>query len=97
MELIGQEVSRERWIEVPEEVREIYRLWRPTPYVRARRLDEALACRESGEERTIAFNLCGHGHFDMGAYDEYLAERLPDFEYAEEDVERALAELPAVN
>jgi tryptophan synthase beta chain len=59
-------------------------------------IDEALACKESGEEKTIAFNLCGHGHFDMAAYDEYLAERLPDFEYAQEDVERALAELPAL-
>ena len=42
MELIKQEVSRERFIEIPEEVREIYKLWRPTPLLRARRLEKAL-------------------------------------------------------
>ncbi len=42
MELIGQEVSQERWIPIPEEVREVYRLWRPTPLYRARRLERAL-------------------------------------------------------
>jgi tryptophan synthase beta chain len=40
--LIGQEVSSERWIPIPEEVREIYRLWRPSPLFRALRLEEAL-------------------------------------------------------
>jgi len=38
MELIKQEVSQERWIEIPDEVRDFYRLWRPTPRYRARRL-----------------------------------------------------------
>jgi len=42
MDLILQEVSTERFIEIPEEVREIYRLWRPTPLVRARRLEKLL-------------------------------------------------------
>ena len=42
MELIKQEVSTERHIEIPDEVREIYKLWRPTPLVRARRLENAL-------------------------------------------------------
>src|SRR2546422_703894 len=42
MELIKQEVSQERWIAIPEEIREIYRLWRPTPLYRARRLEKAL-------------------------------------------------------
>jgi tryptophan synthase beta chain len=42
MELIMQEVSTERFIEIPEEVREIYRLYRPTPLLRARRLEKAL-------------------------------------------------------
>ena len=42
MGLIEQEVSGERWIEIPEEVREILRIWRPTPLVRARRLEQAL-------------------------------------------------------
>lgn len=42
MELIKQEVSQERWIDVPEEVQQIYRLWRPSPLIRARRLEKAL-------------------------------------------------------
>ena len=42
MEIIQQEVSTERYIDIPEEVREIYKLWRPTPLIRARRLEKAL-------------------------------------------------------
>jgi tryptophan synthase beta chain len=42
MELILQEVSQERYIEIPEEVREVYRLYRPTPLIRARRLEKVL-------------------------------------------------------
>jgi tryptophan synthase beta chain len=42
MPLIMQEVSMERYIEIPEEVREVYKLWRPTPLLRARRLEKAL-------------------------------------------------------
>jgi tryptophan synthase beta chain len=42
MELIKQEVSQERWIEIPDEIRNVYRLWRPTPLYRARRLEKAL-------------------------------------------------------
>lgn len=41
-ELIKQEVTRERWIEIPEEIQEIYRLWRPSPLCRARRLEKML-------------------------------------------------------
>jgi tryptophan synthase beta chain len=42
MELIKQEVSQDRWIDIPEEVRDVYTLWRPTPLYRAKRLEEAL-------------------------------------------------------
>jgi len=42
MELIKQEVSQEPWVEIPEEVRDIYKLWRPTPLYRAHRLEKAL-------------------------------------------------------
>ena len=42
MELIKQEVSQERWIDIPEEVQEVYRLWRPSPLYRAIRLERAL-------------------------------------------------------
>jgi tryptophan synthase beta chain len=41
-ELIGQELSQERWIEIPDEVRELYKIWRPTPLVRATGLEKAL-------------------------------------------------------
>jgi tryptophan synthase beta chain len=57
-------------------------------------MDEALKCKETGESKVIAFNLCGHGHFDMGAYDQYFAGMLPDYEYPKEEVEKALAYLP---
>src|SRR2546422_6448816 len=42
MELIKQEVSQERWIAIPDEIRDVYRLWRPSPLYRARRLEKAL-------------------------------------------------------
>jgi tryptophan synthase beta chain len=45
---------------------------------------------EEGRERTILFNLSGHGHFDLGAYDAYLAGKLEDFELPEDEIERAL-------
>ncbi|MDR7477737.1 MAG: TrpB-like pyridoxal phosphate-dependent enzyme, partial [Armatimonadota bacterium] len=51
-----------------------------------RAIDEALACRESGESKAILFNLSGHGHFDLAAYEEYLAGRLPDFDYPEAEI-----------
>ena len=44
-------------------------------------IDEALAAREEGRPRTILFNLSGHGHFDLAAYESYLAGRLEDYEY----------------
>jgi tryptophan synthase beta chain len=47
-----------------------------------------------GEEKTILFGLCGHGHFDLAAYDAYLAGRLEDPEFSESDLEAALAQLP---
>ena len=51
----------------------------------------AQADEEAGEQRTILFNLSGHGHFDLGAYDAYLAGKLEDFELPEEEIARALA------
>src|SRR5437870_13011938 len=42
MELIKQEVSQEQWLAIPEEIRELYRLWGPTPLYRGRRLEDAL-------------------------------------------------------
>jgi tryptophan synthase beta chain len=67
----------------------------PTHAIRVA-IDEALAAREAGEERVILFNLCGHGHFDLTAYERYLDGSLEDYEYPTEKVEAALASLPAV-
>ena len=57
---------------------------------------EALACRESGESKTIVFNLCGHGHFDLASYDAYQQGKLVDYEYPDEAVQDALLRLPKV-
>jgi tryptophan synthase beta chain len=59
-------------------------------------IDEALVAREEGLPRVILFNLSGHGHFDLSAYDRYLRGKLEDFEYPAERVKEALAMLPRV-
>ncbi len=59
-------------------------------------LQEALACRESGERKTIVIGLSGHGHFDLSSYEAYLTGGLEDYEYPEEEVAASLAALPAV-
>jgi tryptophan synthase beta chain len=57
-------------------------------------IDEAQAAREAGEERVILFGLSGHGHFDLSAYEAFLAGRLEDLEFSEEDMAAALERLP---
>jgi tryptophan synthase beta chain len=59
-------------------------------------IDEALKCRETGEKKVIAFNLSGHGHFDMTAYQSYHHGLLEDFEYPDHAVEEAMTHLPQV-
>jgi tryptophan synthase beta chain len=59
-------------------------------------MDEAIRCREEGKSETIVFNLCGHGHFDMSAYDRYLRGDIVDYELPQSEIERAQQELPAV-
>src|SRR6266542_956079 len=59
-------------------------------------IDEAIEARESAQERVILFNLSGHGHFDMQAYDDYLAGRLPEVEFRQEDVDEAMTHVPHV-
>ena len=57
---------------------------------------EALACKESGEEKVILTALCGHGHLDLAAYDAFLSGRMVDEEVTEERFAAALADLPQV-
>jgi tryptophan synthase beta chain len=59
-------------------------------------IDEALKCKASGEKKVIAFNLSGHGHFDMTAFEQYQHGKLEDYEYPVEAVEDAMKHLPKV-
>ncbi|MER3469337.1 MAG: TrpB-like pyridoxal-phosphate dependent enzyme, partial [Thermoflexus sp.] len=59
-------------------------------------IDEALRAKAEGIPRVILFNLSGHGHFDLGAYDQYLRGELADYEYPAEEVARALASIPTL-
>jgi tryptophan synthase beta chain len=57
---------------------------------------EALACKESGEEKVILTALCGHGHFDMAAYDSFLSGEMVDEEVSDERFAEPLTRLPQV-
>ena len=59
-------------------------------------IDEAIRCKEEGVSRSILFNLCGHGHFDMQAYMDYFGGKLVDNDYDEAELAMALAGLPSV-
>lgn len=56
-------------------------------------IQEALRCKEEGVSKTILFNLCGHGNFDMAAYEAYLSGKLVDEEVTTEEIEASLAEI----
>jgi tryptophan synthase beta chain len=58
-------------------------------------IEEALRCKETGEEKVILTALCGHGLLDLAAYGDYVAGELRDFELAADQIEKALAGLPA--
>ena len=60
-------------------------------------IDEALDAKAKGEKRVILFNLSGHGHFDLGAYESYLSGKLEDYDYPEEAVKEAMSKLPEVS
>jgi tryptophan synthase beta chain len=59
-------------------------------------VDEALQAKEEGKEKTILFNLSGHGHVDMTAYDDFFAGKLTDYEYPTEAIRESLSQLPKV-
>jgi tryptophan synthase beta chain len=60
-------------------------------------IDEALKCRQTGEKKVIAFNLSGHGHFDMSSYEMYMDGKLVDFEYPDEMIEKSIKNCPKVD
>ena len=59
-------------------------------------IDESLDAKEKGEKRVILFNLSGHGHFDLAAYESYLTKSLVNFELSESDINVAQQDLPKV-
>jgi tryptophan synthase beta chain len=59
-------------------------------------IDEALRCKETGEEKVILTALCGHGHLDLAAYGTYLAGEMVDRELSDEAIAAAVAALPQV-
>lgn len=59
-------------------------------------IDEALACKKTGEEKTILFNCTGHGNFDMTAYDAFYSGKLVDYEYPDELIKEALGRIPKI-
>jgi tryptophan synthase beta chain len=65
----------------------------PTHAIRAV-INEAEKAKQEGDERVILFNLCGHGHLDLAAYQSYLSGELKDLEFSEAEMERALESLP---
>ena len=59
-------------------------------------IDEALAAKAAGEPKTILFNLTGHGYLDLGAYEQYLAGKLEDYDHPEEAIHAAMEHVPSV-
>jgi tryptophan synthase beta chain len=59
-------------------------------------IDEALRCKETGEEKTLLFLLCGHGYFDMQAYDDYNHGKLLPYDYPQEKVQKAVNKIRAL-
>jgi len=60
-------------------------------------INEAIKCKETGEKKTILFNCSGHGHFDMTAYESYLSGKMQDYDHPEEEIKRAMKDLPKIS
>lgn len=58
--------------------------------------DEAKKCKEEGKQKTIFFNLSGHGYLDLTAYEDYLGGKLDDYVYPDEKIKESLAKLPVI-
>ena len=59
-------------------------------------IEKALECKETGEAKTIFFNLSGHGNFDLAAYEEYLSGNIQDAEYTDEMLVQGLSTIPNI-
>lgn len=59
-------------------------------------IDEALICKETGEEKSILFHLCGHGHLDLSAYDNYFSGHMVDYALPQEEIAKAMESVPQV-
>jgi tryptophan synthase beta chain len=59
-------------------------------------IDEAMKAKEEGKEKTILFNLSGHGYLDLTAYADYMAGKLSDYEYPDEQIKESLSHLPVI-
>jgi tryptophan synthase beta chain len=59
-------------------------------------IDEALKCKETGEEKCIVFNYSGHGHFDLASYDAYLSGDLTDYDLPQEMIDEAMKDVPVI-
>ncbi|MGM0442139.1 MAG: TrpB-like pyridoxal phosphate-dependent enzyme [Elusimicrobiota bacterium] len=59
-------------------------------------IDEALKCKETGEEKCIVFNYSGHGFFDLSSYESYFNGELEDYRYPQEKIEESVSELPDI-
>jgi tryptophan synthase beta chain len=60
-------------------------------------IDEALKAKETGEKKVILFNLSGHGHFDLSAYEKYLTGSLEDYEVQDQSAAEIMSHLPVMN
>jgi tryptophan synthase beta chain len=65
----------------------------PTHAIKAA-IEEALLCKETGEEKNILFHLCGHGHLDLSAYDNYFSGNMIDYALPSEDIDKAMESVP---
>ncbi len=57
---------------------------------------EALACKESGESKTILTAMCGHGHLDLAAYEDYISGAIADLDLSDEALATSIQSVPAL-
>lgn len=58
---------------------------------------EALRCKESGESKVILMAMCGHGHFDLPAYEKYLQGNMVDLSFSDDRIQASFANIPLVS